>query len=78
MRIWRTINIILVTIGALPLTLVQLGLIIPPTWAKIVFGIISFCGLYGAAMNSLVVSKPVDLPLTEKLGQEKIDKNIAA
>lgn len=71
MRIWGTINSIICGIGTLGITLTQITALFPGTWAKIIFAIIGACGLYGRAMNTLTVSKPVDLPLTEKKNEEE-------
>jgi hypothetical protein len=74
-RIWRTINAILVAIGGAGVSLAQISNLFPETWAKIVFAIIGACGSYGFAMNTLTVSKPVDLPLTEKKEIQQEMKN---
>lgn len=73
-RVWRTANAILCFIGSSSWSLAQLGIVGDQLWIKIVSGIIAFCGAYGVAMTTLAVSKPVDLPFTEK---KQIEEAIA-
>lgn len=75
LRIWRTINAVLLAIGTSGLSASEVGALFPGKWGTVAFWVLTFIGAYGIAMNTLVVSEPKGLPLTEKLQEEKAAKS---